>query len=277
VTRDAAGDHVVPDGWRPDSVRANGIDVACYRVGDPDGSTVVATHGFYEDARCMRRVVDVLASDGYDVLAYDARGHGRTDAPPSGYAVDDRVADLVGVLDALDLEDPVLYGHSMGGGTVAAAAARHPECASAVVLEDPSSLRGEPDQDPDEMAAFVRERVQDAHAKSHDERVAEVEGASGDPELVARANGCMSEHLAEQARHGPVLVDDHLPEIATPTLVLRRDVGVAERVRDLGIVEGVADCRLVHVPGSDHHVVDTRPDAALSEIRAFLEFVTGSA
>jgi len=277
MTRDSAGDRVVPDGWRADSVRANGIDVAYYRVGDPDGPTVVAAHGFYEDARCMRRVVDALASDGYDVVAYDARGHGHTDAPERGYALDDRVGDRLGVLDALDLDRPVLYGHSMGGGTVAATAARHPDRADAVVLEDPSSLRGEPDEDLEEMAAVVREQVRDAHAKTHEGRVAENADAAGDPEWIARANARMSEHLAEQARHGPALVDDRLPEVAAPTLVLRRDVDVDERARDLDIVDGAPDCRLVHVPGSEHHVVDSRPDAALGEVRAFLEFAACSA
>lgn len=267
----------VPDCWTADSVRANGLDVASYRVGDRDASTVVVAHGFYEDARCQRPLVDVLA-DEYDVVAYDARGHGHTDAPESGYALDDRIADLLGVLDALDLENPVLYGHSMGGGTVGATAARHGDRIRGVVMADPSSLRGAPEQDPDELAAFVEQQVADANAKSLEELAAEfaeehpdiVAAHPGMAETFARADHCLSPNLAAQGREPPALLDEHFSDIDVPALVLRRDVDVDERVRDHDIADTLPDGRLVHVPDAGHHVVLTEPDAALAEIRTFL-------
>ena len=49
----------------------------------------------------------------YHLVMSDARGHGRSDAPEMGYAVEGRVVDLVGVVDALDIADPILLGHSI--------------------------------------------------------------------------------------------------------------------------------------------------------------------
>jgi pimeloyl-ACP methyl ester carboxylesterase len=261
-----------PDGWRAGVLHANDIDVSYYRVGDPDDPTVVCTHGFYEDARCMRPVVDALAATDRDVVAYDARGHGHTDAPQSGYVLDDRVADLVAVLDALGLDAPVLYGHSMGGGTVAATTAQHGDRVRAAVLEDPSSLRGTPDADPDDIAAVVRDQIADAHDQSHHERVAEhADEYAEDAEWFARASACLDQNLAAQGREPPALVDDHLANADVPTLLLRRDVDEDERDLDRAIVAGLDHVDLTYVPDSDHHVVHSRPAIALDAVRAFLD------
>ncbi|NHN42385.1 alpha/beta fold hydrolase [Halorubellus sp. JP-L1] len=275
-------DRPTPDGWTQGSVRANGIEVSYYRVGDRDGQPVVAAHGFYDDARCMRPVVDALAADGFDVVAYDARGHGHTDAPEAGYAIADRVADLVGVLDALDLADPVLYGHSMGGHTVATTAARQSERVRAVVMEDPAAMYGLPDEDPDAMAEYVREQVRAEHEKSLDElREQYVEEHPETADWLARADQCMSVHIENVPRQGYPPLAGVFPDVDAPALVLKRDpdaveaeaterAPVRDRARDLDVAADLPDGRLVHVPDAGHAVVRDEPEVALAEVRAFL-------
>jgi pimeloyl-ACP methyl ester carboxylesterase/DNA-binding SARP family transcriptional activator len=56
-----------------------------------------------------------LLSPEVRVLAVDLRGHGYSDKPPSGYDVDDHVADLLQLIEALELERPIVLGHSLGG------------------------------------------------------------------------------------------------------------------------------------------------------------------
>lgn len=290
------GDPVVPDGWTHDTVEANDISVSYYRVGptpEDATATVVVAHGFGEDARCTQHLVDAIAADGVDVVAYDARGHGHTDAPEDGYAPADRVADLVGVLDALSLDDPVLYGHSMGGSTVATTAADHPDRVAGVVMEDPAGLRWPPEFDLDDVADGLREDVREDLSKSFDELLDAYHDPDDDPastleeippELYAtfaRSDQRQSEHVAEITRAGYPALEDVLPEIAVPALVLRRDHAttpepirdgspVEERVRDLDLAESLPDGRLVHLPGAGHHVVLTAEDAALAEVRAFI-------
>ncbi|WP_458188143.1 alpha/beta fold hydrolase [Haladaptatus sp. NG-WS-4] len=106
----------LPEDWSANTVRANGIEVQYYRTGE--GLPLVMAYGFYDNGRCWAPLAADLADD-YDLVMYDARGHGRSDAPEAGYAIEDRVDDLVGLVDALSLVDPILLGHSMGGSTVA--------------------------------------------------------------------------------------------------------------------------------------------------------------
>jgi pimeloyl-ACP methyl ester carboxylesterase len=259
-----------------------------------EAPTVVVAHGFFEDARCKRQLVDALAADGVDVVAYDARGHGHSDAPETGYAPADRVADLLGVLDALDLEDPVLYGHSMGGSTVAKAAAEHPARVAGVVMEDPAGLRWPPEFDLDDVADDLIDDVREDLAKSFDELLDAYEEIDDEPASAAdeippalyatfaRSDQRQSEHVAEITRQGHPALDHVFPAIDVPTLVLRRDQHeapdavrdgspTAERAKDLEIAATLPNGRLVHVPGAGHHVVLTAEDAALTEIRAFLQ------
>jgi len=58
-------------------------------------------------------------------VAYDRRGHGRSDQPGRGYDYDTLADDLAGLLDTLDVERATLVGHSMGGGEIVRYLTRH--------------------------------------------------------------------------------------------------------------------------------------------------------
>jgi pimeloyl-ACP methyl ester carboxylesterase len=80
------------------------------------------------------------------VLAPDLRGRGDSAALPGPYGIAAHVADLISVLDHLDVERVVLVGHSMGAYVAARIAAEHPARAAGLVLVDggtPSDLTEE--------------------------------------------------------------------------------------------------------------------------------------
>jgi non-heme chloroperoxidase len=66
-----------------------------------------------------------LIDHGLRCIAYDRRGHGRSDQPSGGYDYDTLADDLAGLLDTLGLEDVTLVGHSMGGGEIVRCLTRH--------------------------------------------------------------------------------------------------------------------------------------------------------
>jgi pimeloyl-ACP methyl ester carboxylesterase len=101
-----------------------------------DKPPLVLSHGFSDNGLCWTRAAQVLEKD-YDLIMPDARGHGLSDAPETGYAAKDHAADLAGLIQALDLGRPALMGHSMGARTVAATAVHYPDLVACAILEDP--------------------------------------------------------------------------------------------------------------------------------------------
>lgn len=120
-----------------DAVAVNGVDLHYYRTGAGDRPPLVMVHGITDIAGVWGVTAAALA-ERYDVIAYDARGHGRSSKPASGYTPAQLADDLAAFVAALGLRRPALLGHSMGGATVALAAAADPALASCALLEDPA-------------------------------------------------------------------------------------------------------------------------------------------
>ena len=96
-------------------VKANGIHLAVYEAGS--GPAVVLLHGFPGLAFTWRHQIPALAAAGYRVIVPDLRGYGQSDAPKAveDYDVAHLTGDLVGLLDALQIEKAVFMGHDWGG------------------------------------------------------------------------------------------------------------------------------------------------------------------
>jgi non-heme chloroperoxidase len=89
------------------------------------GKPVVFSHGWPLDADAWDPQMMFLVQKGYRVIAHDRRGHGRSDQPSQGNDMDTYADDLAAVMDALDLKDAMMVGHSTGGGEVAHYIGRH--------------------------------------------------------------------------------------------------------------------------------------------------------
>ncbi|HEX6345623.1 alpha/beta hydrolase [Umezawaea sp.] len=106
----------------------DGTELHVVRSGDPDAAvTVVLAHGYALDHRTWWRVVEGLGRD-HRVVAYDHRGHGRSDPATKDTATIERLADDLGELIEHGVPDGpvVVVGHSMGGMAAMAMAERRP-------------------------------------------------------------------------------------------------------------------------------------------------------
>ncbi|MCB0993095.1 MAG: alpha/beta hydrolase [Acidimicrobiales bacterium] len=93
--------------------------------------TILTLHGQADSAWSMHSIA-LEFGDRYRVLSLDLRGHGLSDR--GGYAVLQMVADLAGAIDALDLTDPIIVGHSLGGQVSSQFCGIYPAVARALVL-----------------------------------------------------------------------------------------------------------------------------------------------
>jgi non-heme chloroperoxidase len=89
------------------------------------GQPVVFSHGWPLNADAWDDQALLVASHGFRAIAHDRRGHGRSSQPWTGNDMDTYADDLATLMDALDLRDAVLVGHSTGGGEVTRYMGRH--------------------------------------------------------------------------------------------------------------------------------------------------------
>ncbi len=121
--------------WYDGTVETNGVKLHYTRTGG-DKTPIVLAHGLTDNRLAWTKLVRVLEPT-YDLIMVDARGHGLSDKPESGYAPTDHLNDLAGVIQSLELNSPIVIGHSMGGITTSLLAAEYPELVRAAILEDP--------------------------------------------------------------------------------------------------------------------------------------------
>ena len=189
---------------------------------------------------CGRSSSTSFPAAGFRAVAFDSRGHGESVVGETGHSIDNLADDVRSVLEALDLRDAVLVGHSMGGMAVQAFAIRHPDvaarararawCCMSTVVAQPgratpaacarrssgSSRRG-----PD-LGAFMRQPQPRVPARADRlRRRPAPEPRRGDP---PDARGVRRDDDAATRSRALLSLDltDGLPTIDVPTLVLVR-------------------------------------------------------
>src|SRR5437764_11284057 len=119
-------------------VHGDGVELAGDEAGE--GIPVVLLHRLTATRRYVVMGSRALERSGHRVIAYDARGHGRSSpAPaPAAYTYDDLGGDLIAVLDDRGIERAVLAGASMGAHTLLWAALSVPERVAGLVVITPA-------------------------------------------------------------------------------------------------------------------------------------------
>jgi pimeloyl-ACP methyl ester carboxylesterase len=120
---------ILPADLRHREVRTNGIRLHVAEAGPEAAPAVVLLHGFPEFWYAWKEQIGPLREAGYRVLAVDQRGFNLSDKPRgiSAYRTHHLVDDVVGLLDALGLEQVALVAHDWGAHVAWSVAEAHPQ------------------------------------------------------------------------------------------------------------------------------------------------------
>ena len=250
------------------------------------GTAVVLVHGFTLDRRMWDDQAPPLLAAGYRVLRYDLRGHGESDAPPTGYSYSDHAEDLMRLCDLLGVASAHVVGLSLGGGVAATFAQQHPQRVRSLTLID-AVLPGLPSGN--EMSAILRGMRERALAGDLPGALHEQWAQSrlmyptkDDPALAARLRAMMERFSPVQFYDraappaGPT-VADRLPEVHAPALVLVGELDMADfHSFARTYAERLPDARLQIVPGAGHMANMDQPEAVNNALLAFLRHVDGA-
>ena len=165
--------------WPQGRIDSAGVSLRYFRSesSEQPKPPLVFVHGFTDCALYFARAAEAFAND-WDVIAYDARGHGLSARVGTDFNDDKRVADLAAIVTQLSLDRPALIGHSMGAATIAKAAAEHPELTRGIVLEDPAWWEPTAEQlaagsaDRAKRTSDWRNWIVDIQTKTRDEAIA---------------------------------------------------------------------------------------------------------
>ena len=264
-----------PAGWTDGYVMANGIRIHYWRTGGNKPALVMA-HGSSDDGLCWTNLAREF-QDQYDIVMFDARGHGLSDPPTPSDAPDVQVEDLAGLIKELKLVRPILMGHSMGSSSVARFAAKYPDVARAVILEDPGLVRpatptaGAPAQTPEQRRAAML-------ARNNTTEEALVAGCMKNSPKWGRSE---CEFWApSKRRHHPGTVQNApsaLPpvselfsKITAPTLILKADAQGDLRKQNEEVASRLPRGKIVHIEGAGHNVRRENKAQTIEVMKAFL-------
>ena len=227
-----------------------------------------------------------LSERGWRCVVFDRRGHGRSDDPCRGYDFDTLADDIAAVIDALDLRDVVLVGHSLGGAEVVRYLTRHRsrQVAHAVLIAPTTPFNMKTEDNPVGMPRETLKKIYES--LKHD--LPHLAGQAAPDFFGVPKNSVSSETMDWWCRMFldrcsiKVLSDlfkllnetdfrTELRTIRTPTLILQgdRDKSAPLELNGRPTHELIPGSRLLVYENAAHGLPYTHTDRMLADIVAF--------
>jgi len=259
------------------------------------GPVVTFSHGWPLNADAWDGQMLFLAQKGFRVVAHDRRGHGRSSQPSSGNDMNGYADDLGAVIEALDLKNATLVGHSTGGGEVARYIGRHgtKRVARAVLIAavPPIMLKSaaNPEGLPIEVFDAIRAGVAGDRSQFYKELAVQFYGANRPGAKVSQGvldqfwlwsmqAGANGAYESVKAFSETDFTED-LEKIDVPTLVVHGEDDQIVPVKDSAkksakLIKGAKE---IYYPGAPHGITATHQDQVNADLLAFLEDVARAA
>ncbi len=252
------------------------------------GPVVTFSHGWPLNADMWDGQMLFLAQNGFRVVAHDRRGHGRSSQASSGNDMNGYADDLAAVMEALDLEQVTLVGHSTGGGEVARYIGRYgtSRVARAVLIAAvrPLMLKtsSNPEGLPIELFDGFRASLAKDRSQAYKEFAVPFYGANRPDAKVSQGTldqfwlwsmqcGLKNAYESIKAFSETDFTDD-LKKFDIPTLVLHGEDDQVVPVKNSAqksarLIKGAKD---IYYPGAPHGITATHQDQINADLLAFI-------
>src|SRR5262245_47558516 len=253
------------------------------------GPVVTFSHGWPLNADMWDGQMLFLSQNGFRCIAHDRRGHGRSSQASSGNDMDGYADDLAAVIEALDLKEVTLVGHSTGGGEVARYIGRHgtSRVAKAVLIAAVPPLMAKTDANPEGIPIEVFDGLRASLAKDRSQFYKEFAspfyGANQSGAKVSQGlldqfwtwsmqSGLKNAYESIKAFSETDFTED-LKKFDVPTLVLHGEDDQLVPVKNSAmksarLIKGAKD---IYYPGAPHGITATHQDQINAELLSFIK------
>jgi non-heme chloroperoxidase len=253
------------------------------------GPVVTFSHGWPLNADAWDGQMHFLAQNGFRCVAHDRRGHGRSSQASSNNDMNGYADDLAAVIEALDLKDATLVGHSTGGGEVARYIGRHGSKRVArvvliaavppILLKSPTNPEGLP------LEAFdgLRSALFNDRSQFYKDLSLQFYGANRPGAKVSQGvldqfwlwsmqSGLKNAYESIKAFSETDFTED-LQKIDVPTLLLHGEDDQIVPIRDSSVKSArlIKGARDIYYPGAPHGITSTHQDQINADLLAFLK------
>jgi non-heme chloroperoxidase len=253
------------------------------------GPVVTFSHGWPLNADAWDGQMLFLAQNGFRAVAHDRRGHGRSSQVSYGNDMDGYADDLAAVIEALNLTDATLVGHSTGGGEVARYIGRYgtKRVAKAVLIAavPPIMLKSaaNPEGLPMELFDGLRSNLAKDRSQFYKDFAIQFYGANRPGAKVSQGilaqfwlwsmqAGLKNSYESIKAFSETNFTED-LKKFDVPTLVLHGEDDQIVPVKDSArksarLIKGAKE---IYYPGAPHGLTATLQDQVNADLLAFLK------
>ncbi|MDQ7908071.1 alpha/beta hydrolase [Phytohabitans sp. ZYX-F-186] len=253
------------------------------------GPVVTFSHGWPLSADAWDGQLLFLARNGFRVVAHDRRGHGRSGQAMDGNDMNGYADDLAAVIEALDLTDATLVGHSTGGGEVARYIGRYgtDRVAKAVLISAVPPIMVQTPDNPEGLPIKVfddlRAQLFADRSQFYQDLAQMFYGANRPGATVSKGildqfwlwsmqAGLKNAYESIKAFSETDFRDD-LAKFDVPTLVMHGEDDQIVPVKDSAhkTAQLVANAQEIYYPGAPHGMTATLQDQVNNDLLAFLK------
>ena len=261
-------------------IEINSLNIHYRDWGDPQLPPLVILHG---GGNAISRTWDHVAAalaDRFRIIVPDLRGNGES-SWAKDYSWQLLLDDVLKLMDALDLRQTVLCGHSMGGRVAYMLASKHPERVSRLVLVDvhPWDPKVQTDDPPVETYATVEDAVAEAYRRQPyaDKDTLRHEVEHGLKQLEdGRRTWRMDPALIRAIRRGQLnpgtkLEWPALAQIRCPSVLIYGVHSMGKMGTEVTrIAQTIPNCQLIEIPDAAHDLPNENPTEFIRALRRYL-------